>query len=235
MPVMTRPGTLVLVTRPKGSSDALLADLEALGADVLEAPVQEIVPIGDLVDLPANTSALFTSRHAVGRVGSAKGRAAYCVGDATAEAARTAGFSAVSASGDAEDLLALLIRERPGGAFAYLRGRHVSQDLEKDLRDQGFNVSSQVVYDQREIALSAEALASAQGADRLILPLFSARSARLLAQQLPDRIVPIVVAISAKTADAWGRATRKRLIAEAPTALAVLDLTLRALDSDSPS
>lgn len=235
MPVLTGSGTLVLLTRPKGSSDAFLTALRGLRADIVEAPVQEIVPVGEMVDLAPDAAAIFTSRHAVRRVRNGAGRLAFCVGDATADAAREAGFTAVSASGDAQDLRALLIRERPPGDLVYLRGRHVSHDLAADLKREGFKVESFIVYDQQEVALDPETLAAVRRATRLVFPLFSPRSARILARQLPDGLAPVIVAISDRTAEAWERPAAECLIADAPTAEVVLDLTRRVLDSDSPS
>ena len=235
MPEVTRSGTLVLLTRPKESSDAFLSALRGLGADIVEAPVQKIVPVGELVNLAPDAAAIFTSRHAVRRVRNGAGRLAFCVGDATADAAREAGFTAISASGDAQDLRALLIRERPSGDLVYLRGRHVSQDLAADLRSEGFKIESFIVYDQQDLALDPTTLAAACRAARLVVPLFSPRSARILARQLPHGLAPVIVAISDRTATAWERPAAECLVADAPTAEAILDLTRRVLDSDSPS
>ena len=83
--------------------------------------------------------------------------------------------------------------------------------------------------------IDPEIVAKALQAGRLIVPLFSPRSAEILARQLPKDVRPVIVAISQKTADAWDRPAAQFLVADAPNAGAILDLTRRVLDSDSPS
>ncbi|MDU8942503.1 uroporphyrinogen-III synthase [Ovoidimarina sediminis] len=235
MPGMTGPGTVILLTRPEASSGAFAAGLAGAGAEILTSPLQEIVPLGDPVTLAPDAVVLFTSRHAPPRVADAAGQRAYCVGDATAEAARAAGFTTVSASGTAEDLVRLVARDRPVGPLFYLRGRNVSHDLVQALEGQGRTVAEHVVYDQEERPLDPAIATRAAAAARVIAPLFSPRSADLLARALPADIVPHIVAISARTAAAWTRPAAQCAIAAEPTAAAMLDLTRRVLDSDSRS
>jgi Uroporphyrinogen-III synthase len=73
----------------------------------------------------------------------------YCVGPATAEQARKKGFTdIVTAGGNYQQLKETILNlsNKTEGKFLYLRGEYISNDLEKDLTDEGYRVDSFVNY-----------------------------------------------------------------------------------------
>lgn len=107
------------VTRTPPQAEETAARLRALGHDPVVAPVLDWRPIEDVdLDLDTADALAFTSRNAVAAFSGLSGRrdvAVFAVGDATALAARAAGFVNVrSADGDLTDLAALIAEVRPG-------------------------------------------------------------------------------------------------------------------------
>lgn len=206
---MTDTHPTLLLTRPEAQSRDLAQRLRGripAEVSVLVSPILEIVPLP--FDLPVEPAFLvLTSAHgaeAAGRVAALAGLTAWCVGDKTAEAARAAGLSAVSAGGSADDLVALLTRERPRGPGLHLRGRHVAADVSDLLKSAGSDTHSVIAYDQVARPLSPEALARLDRTGHVILPVYSPRSARLLAEATEGaRAARDIVAISRPAAAAW--------------------------------
>ena len=99
----------VLVTRPQPAADRLAGRLRAQGLSVQVAPLMRIVPVAhDAAALARAPGLVFTSAHAVAMAGPGLDRPAMCVGPATADAARAAGFRVTVGPGDAAGLLPLL-------------------------------------------------------------------------------------------------------------------------------
>jgi uroporphyrinogen-III synthase len=86
----------ILVTRPRSESEVFALTLAMRGHDAVQAPLLDIVPDETAsVDLDGVQALLFTSINGVrsfARVSTARDVPAYCVGDATAQAARDMGF-----------------------------------------------------------------------------------------------------------------------------------------------
>ena len=169
-----------------------------------------------------------TGAEAAGRI-SASGvsltKRAFCVGHRTAEAARAAGFEVSSAGGDADDLLAHILAAAPLGRLLLLHGQDTVGDLNKRLNSAGIESVSQTIYRQIAQSLSDEAIAVLQGPRPVILPIFSPRSARLLAAEL-RRIAakaPIwLAALSPAVAEAFDFPTVYTEIATHPDSAAML-------------
>ncbi len=73
----------------------------------------------------------------------------YTVGQRTFEVAKQLGFKTIfSAEGCANDLKNLLLKERDSleGCLLYLRGKHIQEDLKKELEREGFKVQEKMVY-----------------------------------------------------------------------------------------
>lgn len=210
------PLPVVLITRPALQARAFAAMLGP--GPVVIAPILRIVPVDhDRARIAAAKGLVFTSAHAVPAGGTGRGRPAYCVGMATADAARTAGFEVIVGGGDLEGLLPLLARADV--APLHLHGRHLTA---------GSDVPGLVVYDQLPQRLTQQALDLLASRAPVILPLFSARSALLLAHALAGATAPLrPVAISAAVANAWSK-TRSQdadaiVIAASPDASAMRD------------
>lgn len=95
------------------------------------------------------------------------------------ECATKEGFNAVDGGGTAESLAQRIIAERPCAPCLYLRGEHISQDVSKSLNLAGIDTYEEVIYQQNVTPLTEEALELLSSGRRIILPIFSARSAEL--------------------------------------------------------
>ena len=235
---MTATPPTILITRPADQSESFAAGLRARIAPevpLILSPLLEIVPVP--FRLPAAPRFLvLTSVHAA----EAAGRAglgplpAFCVGDRTAEAARAGGFMPHSAAGDAAALLALLKEARPNGPGLYLRGRHAASDIAEDLNSAGIDTFSIVAYDQVPRPLSAAARGALEAAAPVILPVFSPRSARLLAAEAARATAPLdLIAISAATAAAWDGPPVVCAIAAVPDGAAMEDAVVERVRARS--
>lgn len=147
----------VMLTRPHADSERLAEVLEARGWDVVIEPMLEIVPTGSLPPLDGIKGLVVTSANGVRAFAAASARRdlpVYAVGDATALAARNAGFTTVeSAAGDSAALGALIAaRVKPDAAtLLHVQGRDVTGNLGKLLTSKGFYVQSAVLYDARAV------------------------------------------------------------------------------------
>ena len=196
----------VLVTRPQPAADRLAGRLRGHGLSVQVAPLMRIVPVAhDAAALARAPGLVFTSAHAVAMAGPGLDRPAMCVGPATADAARAAGFRVTVGPGDAAGLLPLLT-----GLDGWLhpRGTHVAAVLP---------VPGVVVYDQQALPLPDAARALLDAPAPVIVPAFSPRSARLAAAAMHGARAPLrVAAISAAAADAWTPPPAMLAVAETP-------------------
>lgn len=153
------------------------------------------------------------------RAGAVLPRLAFCVGDRTAQAAGAAGFEARSAKGDATALVALVRASIQEGPLLHLCGEDSAGDIAGTLTKGGLVTHSVAIYAQRPCALTPQALALFGQDDPVLLPVFSPRSARLLAAALPDqRRAPLwIAAISpAAAAAAAGLRPARMLTAARP-------------------
>lgn len=231
---------LFLLTRPKAQNARFAAELVArLGAGVrwVDSPLLQIVyldpALPDLVT-QGNAAIIFTSENAVAafqRSGADPHRVAWCVGKRTARAASEAGFDARSANGDAEALLALLMRERPTGGLVHFRGTEARGRVALRLNSAGIETQELVVYDQAPVPPTAPALAALLGNEPVIAPLFSPRTARLFREAvalLPAHAPLLVAAMSQAVADdLTGLRVQRVEIAVSPDADAMLDATAK--------
>ncbi|HEX4113222.1 MAG TPA: uroporphyrinogen-III synthase [Stellaceae bacterium] len=152
------------MTRPEPDAAPIATALRARGIEPVSAPLLRIEPepagaarlSGALIGVQA---VLFTSANGARAFARASNRfelPAFCVGEATAAAARIAGFRTVaSADGDGADLAALAgSRLAPGnGALLHAAGADSAGDLAAELAAKGFSVRRVVLY--RAIAADA--------------------------------------------------------------------------------
>jgi uroporphyrinogen-III synthase len=179
---------------------------------VLIAPLVEIVPQPLAVDPAPYAGLIFTSENGVRCLGprpALRGRPAWCVGPRTAAAAAEAGYAVQQLAedgGDAEALIRSLRAARPALPLLHLRGAQAVTDLAGRLSAEGLACAEAVVYAQKEVPPSPEALAALSGADAVLLPLFSPASARRAAAMLrtSGAVAPgVAVAISEAAAARW--------------------------------
>lgn len=231
---------ILLLTRPAAASARIAAAATARFGDrlrVLVAPVLEIVEDDAPIPLDGVQGLVFTSENAVdafARHSARRDLPAWCVGDRTAAAARAAGLAAHSAAGDAAALARLIVAEGVRGPLLHLAGDHVRGDLPGDLAAAGIALHVRPVYRQQARPLTASARAALGGRDRVIVPLFSPRSAALFRAEAGMPLAPLdLVAISLAAAEplaGWGAA--HLCVARRPDADAVLDAVAERLAAD---
>jgi uroporphyrinogen-III synthase len=166
---------------------------------------------------------IFTSETAVAAAQSLPGlpRIAFTVGDRTAAVARAAGFNAHSAAGDADALVALLLRTDPGPVL-HLHGADTRGDVVGRLHAAGRRVEGAVVYVQEPQPLTVAAQAWLDDDQPVIVPLFSPRSAALFCEARA-RAPLWLAAFSPAVDDAATLPAARRVIAARPDAPAMLD------------
>lgn len=184
----------VVVLRPEPGASATLARAKAVGIDAVAIPLFEIAPMA--WDTPEGSEfdmLLLTSANAVrhGGAGLTKLRhlPAYCVGEATAEAARDAGLTVAGVGLAGANALATLVPQN--GRPLHLAGvahRAIS------------GVPAVAVYDSRAID-PPPPLAALQGGVAMV---HSARAGARLAELVSARSSIMIAAISPAAAAACG-------------------------------
>ena len=178
----------VIVTRPRPAAMRLAALLRREGiedANILISPLLEIVPVRQTEAPPPCDSVVFTSENGIAHIGNLeipRRSTAYCVGSRTARAAQDAGFARVFSAPNSEALASLIAGEARAERMLYVRGRHISLDLVGMLSRKGIRLEEAVVYDQLPVAMERDAM-SLLSAAPCVIPLFSARTARILGEQ----------------------------------------------------
>lgn len=188
MAAQSRAGALpaVLLTRPQAQGDRLAGQLRARlgpGLRIVTSPL--MAPVFPDVALPPGDWAGYvltseTGVQALRRLGLPL-RPAWCVGDRTAQAAREAGLPATSAAGDAAALVAAILAAGPQGPLLHLRGREARGQIAARLTAAGQPAAEALVYAQEPRPLSAAAADLLAGAAPVAIPVFSPRTAALLA------------------------------------------------------
>ncbi|MFY0659698.1 MAG: uroporphyrinogen-III synthase [Shimia sp.] len=224
---------LILLTRPLADAEgfaALLADM-GVTAEVAFSPIVEIVPTEADVDLTNISGVLFSSRNAVAAV-AGHDLPAWCVGEATAEAARAKGWRAVAADGDAESLYARVLADAPKGPLLHIRGEVARGDLAGRLTKVGIQTREVVVYRQAAHPLSERAKTALMRENPVIVPLFSPRAAAQFAEQGPYYAPLHVVVMSEAVQAALGAFPVETVVlAEKKEAKAMANAVARLLDA----
>lgn len=227
---------VILLTRPLAQSQSFADQIGNALISPLMRPefLSPPLPFGDFAAVVLTSQ---TGAEAAGRI-SAAGldlpKRAFCVGDRTAAVARLAGFEVSSAGGNADDLLAHISSAAPVGRMLLLQGQDSVGDLKNRLISAGIETVSQIIYRQIAQTLTDEAISVMQGSAAVILPIFSPRSARLLATELrrvAAKAPVLVAALSPAVAEAFDFPTVFTEIAARPDNAAMLRAvqTLRAL------
>lgn len=226
----------VAITRALGDANHTAERVRALGAEPILAPLLTIIPCGYDTNVEDAQALLFTSANGVRAFPDARrlhAKPILAVGDATAEAARAAGFTDVrSADGDVSSL-AMLVKTtlRPeAGRLVHIGGDHVAGDLVGELRAAGFTAERRVAYAARAV-LSAPAELS----QTLDIVLFhSTRGAEtFVALGAPNSAKLTAACMSEAVAQAAGKVRWARIIVSpAPREDALIRA---ALGGDSPA
>lgn len=205
----------VAITRAEPEASRTAARVRARGAEAVVAPLLTIVPCGYDTNTEGAQALIFTSTNGVRAfpdVGGACDRIVLAVGDATAEAAREAGFSDVrSADGDVVALAALAkaTLDPAKGKLVHIAGDHVAGDLGGDLRAAGFSVERRLAY----ASVAAIELPAALRQPLDVVLFHSARAAEtFVALGAPNASELTAGCLSAAVAQAAGKTSWKRII-----------------------
>lgn len=155
----------VLVTRPSPDSETTAVSLRARGFEAMQAPMLRFEPVA-CSGLDADYGAVILSsanalRAVEGQLGGVLlKRPLFAVGEATAAAARSAGFGKVTAAEGDAAALRDLVRDgvkkrqfRKSDALLYLAGADLSHDLAGELAADGLTIVTVTTY--RMAALSS--------------------------------------------------------------------------------
>jgi len=217
----------VLVLRPEPGASATAQRAREHGLDALAVPLFEVGPVAwSAPDAAGFHGLLLTSAHAVRhggeQLGRLRGLSVYAVGEATADAARAAGFG-IAAVGDAgvERLLASIA---PDLKLLHLCGadRHEPRQATQE-------ITPVTVYQSTPI--EAPDLSTASGSIALI---HSPRAGRRFAELVRDKGSIAVVAISDTAADAAGSGWQSTHVADEPSDEALLALAARLCNNPDP-
>lgn len=217
----------ILVLRPEPGASATARKISGLGLEAIVVPLFEIEPVAWEAPDPSRFDGLLLTSAQALRVGGQelrrlRGLKVYAVGEATAEAARAAGFD-IAAIGEAgvEQLL--------GAVGTNLRLLHLCGEDRKALDGATQSIRQMVVY--RSTAIRTPDLSGISGSVALI---HSPRAGRRLAELVDDRSSIAIAAISAAAADAAGHGWESSRAAQSSTDDALLALAARLCNNPPP-
>jgi uroporphyrinogen-III synthase len=207
--VLRTPVPHVLLTRPLEQSQRFARQLRAaFGGPVqimitpLMAPafMTPALPEGPLQGLIFSSE---TGVAAYARLPNPPRAAVWCVGKRTAKIAQSAGLETVCVAPDVATLTRQIIALRPTGGLLHLRGQDSTGNLAQTLTEAGIRTAEAVLYNQHAIPLAQRAIRLLQGQQAVVVPVFSARSMRLLCDAAQHAAAPLrLVALSDAVASA---------------------------------
>ncbi len=216
---MTLPS--LLITRPQARARSFAAQVAKLvhpDVAIVVAPLLEIVPTNVTIDLSGYGGVIFSSSYAVDLAPDNIRHPAYCVGRRTAEQATAAGWTVQAVGQTADDLVAQIAGLAPTYPLVHLAGRHRRGDIMQRLTALGIPIDVLVLYDQRAVALTAQALELLKGEAPVVVPLFSPRTAAQFFDQVKHlRNVHIVAMSDAVAQCCFGFGIEHLSIAAEPT------------------
>jgi uroporphyrinogen-III synthase len=215
----------LLLLRPEPGLSASAERAQALGLEVIAFPLFRVEPVAWQAPDPAEFDALLlTSANAVRLGGSELAKLrdlpVTAVGEATAAAARDAGFRVETiGSGNAVDLLAGLPRS--------LKLLHVAGEDHRNIGDRPI---------ERRIAYQAEAIGDPglPSLEGLVAAVHSPRAGKRLAELATVRSETAIAAISKAAAEACGGGWERVNVADQPNDKCLLALAARLCHTSYP-
>lgn len=224
----------IWITRTQPCADDSARLWQAQGFKTIVAPLLRVVNAPQKPAPPdPNALLVFTSKNAVfayQTYGYKTGHKVITVGDASADAARAAGFQdVVSAQGCSEDVTALILKNIPKSTpIIHCAGRHIRGSIIEDLQAAGYTGQRDLYYQSEAVNLWPKIDYSAVSHIAFYSPL-AARSFRELymqdktARALRDIHKRVFISISQATDAALGDLrAQARVIANLPNETAML-------------
>ena len=177
----------VLLTRPINDCLKIQQSFVELGYDTIISPVIEIEHIAITKPISDHEAILITSQNALHALQDIdKSTTIYCVGKVTAEAIFALGFKDIKHKPTAKDLNQLIEHEAEKQKILYLAGENTSFD---------FNITKLICYKANPVTkLSPKAIYALKNNVIDLIPLYSKRSAEILAQLLTKYNVDLQMA-----------------------------------------
>jgi uroporphyrinogen-III synthase len=227
----------ILLTRPRAQSLRFARQLRAAAGQNLQiyvAPLMQLEFRTPVLPAPAPAGLIFTSEAGVAAYRQLTTRPVapvWCVGQKTAQAARSAGLETVFVAPDAATLLAHLRATPPVGQLLHLRGEDSHGHIAGHLTAANIPTAEAVIYAQRALPLAPHAQRLLDGGAPLVVPLFSARSARLFVSAVPRphpwlSIAALSCAVAGEIPSDWPARIR---VSPAPDGKAMLQTVLALL------
>jgi len=215
----------LLILRPQPGAGVTAARAAALGLDAIVAPLFAIEPVAWAPPGAGGYDAVMMTSANAARMGGEgldawRGHRLYVVGEATAAAARTAGFGdIVVGPTDAAALIAQARADGVGRLLHFAGADHVAVD--------DADIDRVIVYTSVDrVPPELGDLAD----ENLVALVHSARAARRFATLAPDRSRIAIAAISAASAAAASDGWRALDVADRPTDGALLAVAARLCD-----
>lgn len=217
----------VLVLRPQPGADATVERARKRGLDAIAVPLFEVEPLAwEAPETSGFDGLLLTSANAVRHAGDGlqalRGLKAYAVGEATAEAAREAGFDIASSGDSGVDRLL-------GSLEPDLKLLHLCGEDRREPAQARQAITPLPVYRARPI--DSPDLAAAEGSVALV---HSPRAGRRLAELVGNRGAIAIAAISEAAAQGMGDGWLCVAAAEQPDDDALLALAARLCNNPRP-
>lgn len=188
----------------------MLADVqEVLGADIacLISPVLEIEKREVAVRPEGYAGLILTSVNGVAAAPDLTGRRVHCVGARTGEAAQERGADLGVVALDAARLVERILETGVAAPLLHMRGEHARGEIARMLSSAGIETHEAVVYAQQAVEMTRDAIRLIEGDGPLVLPLYSPRSARLVAQAARPGPQVHVIALSSAVAQEYAAVT----------------------------
>lgn len=216
----------VLVLRPQPGASATVEKARQLGLQAEATPLFDIEPVAwEAPEVGGFDGLLLTSANAVRHGGSGladyRGLPAYAVGEATAAAAREAGFD-IAATGNAG------VDRLLGSIDADLKLLHLCGEDRREPRDVRQKITAVPVY--RAVAVDRPNLQ----ASGMIALIHSPRAGKRFAELVADRGTTAIVAISIAAAEAAGDGWESVAIAKEANDDALLALASSLCNKPAP-
>jgi uroporphyrinogen-III synthase len=217
--------TRVLVLRPEPGASETVTKARNLGLDAVAVPLFKIEPMVWETPEPGSFDGLLLTsansiRHGGNQIEQFRGLKVYAVGEATAQAAREAGFD-IASTGDAG------VDRLLGSIEGDLKLLHLCGDERREPNKPRQPITSMAVY--RAVALPAPKLPG----EGLAL-IHSPRAGRRLAELVEDRTQMSLAAISGAAAEAAGDGWKSVSVADPPSDDALLALGARLCNNPHP-
>ena len=219
--------TRVLVLRPEPGASATVERARERGLDAAAMPLFRVEPVEWRAPEAASFDGLLLTsanavRHGGEQLQSLRGLKVYAVGEATAEAARDAGFD-IAATGDAG------VDRLLGSIQDEFRLLHLCGADRREPQDARQAITPLIVYRSEPIETPDLSVAS-----RSLALVHSPRAGARLAELVDDRASIAIAAISGAAADAVGAGWTSIDIADRPTDDALLALAARLCNNPQP-